>query len=218
MGGIETPQHFQVEHTHYAGARSKILRRKRSINVRKSGDSTLGRTSSANHASFRDPRKLIFSGGLEQGNMETVQLVFQLLVTGSAAFLAAWLGTRRFRRERWWERKVEAYTDLINALHSMKWHTSEHFDAEIEYSALSEEYTDELWKRFVNARREVSRIAETASFLVSDEIQVAVKEMERDLNAAKSASTLQEYLDEQWAAVDACIKCVKEIGAKELNI
>lgn len=62
------------------------------------------------------------------------------------------------------------------------------------------------------------RIAETSSFLISDEVLVAVREMESGLSSARSAQPWFEHLDEQWATVDVCMKRVKELGARELQV
>ncbi|WP_261835830.1 hypothetical protein [Vibrio ishigakensis] len=150
--------------------------------------------------------------------MEIAKLVVQILISVSAAFLAAWLANRRFRNEKWWERKADAYTNLIEALHDMKWRSGEHFDAEIEQRQLSEEYSEQLWSEFKEARRNISRIAETSSFIVSPEVLDAVQDMDKALSKARNANTWFEHLDEQWGAVDECTKKIKEIGKKELNI
>ncbi|MCW8865909.1 MAG: hypothetical protein OQK22_13530 [Colwellia sp.] len=150
--------------------------------------------------------------------MEVAKLIVQIIISVGAAFLAAWLANRRFRNEKWWERKADAYANLIEALHDMKWPSGEHFDAEIEHRKLSKEYSEDLWAEFKEARRNIWRIAETSSFVVSSEVLVAVQDMEKALSKARNADSWFEHLDEQWGAVDDCIKKIKEIGKKELSI
>ena len=50
-----------------------------------------------------------------------IQIGLSLLVAVTTALLTVWLSLRRFYREKWWEAKMRAYTDLIQALHHMKW-------------------------------------------------------------------------------------------------
>lgn len=150
--------------------------------------------------------------------IELIKFVIQVSITVGAAFLAAWLASKRFRSERWWERKAEAYANLLDALHMMKWPSSEHFEAEIERRKVNHEYSEQLWQEFNDARRKVWRIADSASFLVSSEVLEAVHDMERGLSDANSANTYFEHLDEQYGAVDKCIERVKDIGAKELKV
>jgi hypothetical protein len=49
-----------------------------------------------------------------------LQVVLSLLVAVATALLTVWLSLRRFYREKWWEAKMRAYTEVIQALHHMK--------------------------------------------------------------------------------------------------
>ena len=95
-------------------------------------------------------------------NLEILKMIIQILLSIGAAFLGAWLASRRFRNERWWEKKSEAYSELVEALHNMRWPSSEHFDAGLEHRELSEEYSQELWKEFRKARKIVWKITESS--------------------------------------------------------
>jgi hypothetical protein len=48
------------------------------------------------------------------------QIGISLLVAVVTALLTVWLSLHRFYREKWWEAKMRAYSDLIHALHNMK--------------------------------------------------------------------------------------------------
>ncbi|HML08871.1 MAG TPA: hypothetical protein VK430_12200 [Xanthobacteraceae bacterium] len=57
-------------------------------------------------------------------DLEVTSALFQigvsLLVAVITAWLTVWLSLRRFYREKWWEAKMRAYTDVIQALHHVK--------------------------------------------------------------------------------------------------
>jgi len=150
--------------------------------------------------------------------MEITKLILQIFISVCAAFLAAWLANRRFKNEKWWERKADAYTNLIEALHNMKWFSGEHFDAEIEGRTLTEEYKEELWLEYKLGKRKIWRIAETSSFIVSPDVSIVIRDLEKALSNAGNAESYFEHLDEQWGAIDLCIKKVKDIAKKELSI
>lgn len=151
-------------------------------------------------------------------SLEILKIFIQILLSVGAAFLGAWLASRRFRNERWWEKKSEAYSELVEALHNMRWPSNEHFEAGIEQRDLSEEYSQELWQEFKKARKVVWKITESSSFLISSDVLKAVQEMERGLSTARSADSWFGHLDEQGVAIDTCLEKVKDIGAKELGI
>lgn len=149
---------------------------------------------------------------------EILKLLLQALISVGAAFLAAWMATRRFRDEKWWEKKVTAYGELVDALHRMKWPASENIDAVIENRDVSDEDNEILWQEFKQARRNVWRIAESSSFLISSEVLSAVQTMEQALSSARNAQSWFDHLNEQYGAVNTCVNKIKEIGAKELGI
>ena len=147
-----------------------------------------------------------------------IKILIQLLLSGAAAFFGAHFALRKFKRERWWERKAEAYTSLIESLHNMRWPSSIHFEAGIEHRDVPEEYSQELWDDFKKARKQVWKITESSSFLISPKIYPVIQEMERGLSSANNADSWFEHLDEQGAAIDTCLKKVKAIGSKDLGI
>lgn len=151
-------------------------------------------------------------------DIEITKLIVQVLISAGAAFLAAWLAAKRFRQDKWWQLKLEAYSELVEALHKMKWPPSEHFDAALERREINDEDSQELWDEFKKARRNVWRLAEGSSFLISSDVMKSVQEMERGLSDARNAHTWEEHLDEQYASVQKCLDRVKYIGAKELGI
>lgn len=150
--------------------------------------------------------------------IEAVKLVAQIAISAGAAFLAAKLAAKRFREDKWWEKKMAAYAELVEALHEMKWPPSEHFDAAIEGRDISEDESRALWNEFKAGRRKVWRLAEGSSFLISPTVMEAVREMEAELADARSAHTWEEHLDNQYGAVENCLKKIKELGAEELGV
>lgn len=119
-------------------------------------------------------------------DLDVWKFVAQAVISVAGAFLAAYLAGRRFRTEKWWERKVAAYAELIEALHQMKWQPSEHMEAEFENRRMPEKEAEEGWSQFKLARRNVWRIADASSFLVSRKVLEAVQEMERGLGRQRT--------------------------------
>ena len=149
---------------------------------------------------------------------EVVNFFVQSTISVSGAFLAAYLAGKRFRDEKWWERKATAYSELVGALHQMKWPSSEHMDAKLENRKISDIEAGMHWEQFKEARREVWRIADASFFLVSPKVLKAVQKMEDDLSKATNSRTWFEQLDEQYAAIQMCLDTVKTLGREELGI
>ena len=49
------------------------------------------------------------------------QAVISLCGALLAAILAAHIAMKKFRKEKWWQRKSEIYSELINELHELKY-------------------------------------------------------------------------------------------------
>lgn len=135
-----------------------------------------------------------------------------------AAVLTSWLTVLRFKRERWWERKADAYVELIDSLHEMGMMPSEYLSVGGSGKELSKEAEAELWSRFEAARRKVWRIADSADFIISSEVLAVIRKMNADLGKADEHGHFVEYLDETNAAIDRCMRMVKIIGSDELGI
>ena len=107
-----------------------------------------------------------------------------------------------------------AYSDLVEALHTRKWHVREYLSAEEERRALPEEYSQQLSQEARTARAAIWRIAESSSFLLSAEVMQAVEIMQRKLNQARTQKTWHSILDEEYDAINACLIEVNALGPK----
>jgi hypothetical protein len=148
---------------------------------------------------------------------EILEIVVQFGFMIGAAFLAAALASKRFRSERLWDRKAQAYSDLIDGLHHMKFYSNENYEAAIESRDLPEDYAEELWQSYKKARNDVVRIAESSSFLIAGEVEVAVKALEEAMGSARHTQYWQENYETRLVAIEECLKHVKLVGAKELE-
>ncbi|MEX2474471.1 hypothetical protein [Marinobacter sp.] len=136
-----------------------------------------------------------------------------------ASFLSAWLTLRRFRTERWWERKAEAYINLVEALHEMSLVPSEEIAAGAGHrKELAEDEKAELWENFERAKKKVWKIADSSDFIISSDVLEVIQEMNRGLGHASHNTNWIEFLDDSNSAINECLNKVKKIGAVELGI
>ena len=147
----------------------------------------------------------------------TLLIVHAAIATGTA-FLAAYLATRRFRTERWWTRKAQAYSDLVEGLHRMLWHASEYLRVSYPYEKDEAREEDRNWTEYLEARREVCRIANTAPFLVVTGVQEAVRVLEGSLGKDVDGGNFTAIAEHEEKAVEECLLKVKSLGAKDLGL
>jgi hypothetical protein len=90
--------------------------------------------------------------------------------TGGAAaiVLTAWFALRRFRSEKWWERKAETYAAIFDAMDNLLEEVDLLTDEEMTRSnAITPEHRTKLAEAAGEARRQIRKASRVGSFLLS---------------------------------------------------
>src|SRR6202030_2554591 len=86
----------------------------------------------------------------------------------AAAGLTAWFSGRRFYRERWWEKKHDAYSTILNSLHFIwRGFDVERFRGRLGSTLTSAEIND-LRSKYDAGQAELLRLTDVGEFLISD--------------------------------------------------
>src|SRR5438874_552691 len=106
---------------------------------------------------------------------QTITLIAALLAFAAsviATAVAAYNGRfGKFARERWWERKAEVYTQIIEALAGMVYYHEEHLTAYEEGRSIPESLkteTDQHWQR---SYAELKKASAVGAFLISPDAE-----------------------------------------------
>jgi hypothetical protein len=98
------------------------------------------------------------------------QFAISLVASILTALITVWLSLRRFYAEKWWERKLDAYTAIIEALHRLAYPFNEFTDDVVgEVGGISEERKAEVLKRFAETFADLRRQADVGRLVISDE-------------------------------------------------
>jgi hypothetical protein len=101
-------------------------------------------------------------------------LLSSIIVAVIAAQISVRLALRRFRTEKWWERKAEAYSRIVEALHSLV----VYYDAKVaeEYDQVT--HTEDFKKRLNDesdrAIHELRKATGVGAFIISNEAAEAL--------------------------------------------
>jgi hypothetical protein len=140
------------------------------------------------------------------------------LVAGLFGAGAVWLGLRRFRSEKWWERKATAYASVIEALHVLEDVEDEEIDAIEKAVQLPMERLEKLRQKSIAAREETRKYANLSGFVVTDETAKILDEMTRALEIPqRSTQSNHDYLERRWAAVTGALAAVKIEARRDLR-
>lgn len=145
------------------------------------------------------------------------EIATNILTAILIAFLSSWitvqLSLRRYRTEKWWEKKVEAYTRIVEALHNSKALIEAYLLAVEEGANVSPERKKELEKRAHASYDEIIKAKDVGEFLLSRKaIKCLCRYQERSTDDPNDM--WYEHLENEFTATKECLDALI-IAAKE---
>jgi len=145
------------------------------------------------------------------------QLILSLVVAVTTAYLTVWLSLRRFYREKWWEAKMEAYTNVIQALHHMNRDLDISLRAEMRGDYTESDYRKEWSEKHRLAWDEIRRQIDVGEFLYSPKsmriLRALIKDSEHDPDYMYA-----EHLMTLQSAVETCMPAIKAAARADLGL
>ncbi len=93
-----------------------------------------------------------------------------LIVGVCTAIISVRLSLRRFHAERWWERKAEAYSRIVEALHNAMEYCSAMSNESLTGVEVSDDRKKQLDEAFSGAARELRKATGVGAYIISDEV------------------------------------------------
>jgi hypothetical protein len=129
-----------------------------------------------------------------------------------------WASTRLFYRQRWWERKAAAYSELVSELSSTHYYIgilNRHYRSE----ALSNDETLAEYETKIHAHSERAFHAGNMSgFLISREAGDSVVTLRKQLIDGPYESDMVKRLERDRLAVETCVSSVIRFARIDLKI
>jgi len=146
---------------------------------------------------------------------------FQTLIVGIFGFagliITLWFNGKVARHQRWWERKMEAYEKVIEALHNSKMFSEQHLEADIRGKEVPKEKGEELRRRAKLAHDEIEKVIDTGTFLLSENAMTRLRQYRKEADRATDATMWVEYLEADLDTTDKCLKDIIEIAKSDLK-
>jgi hypothetical protein len=125
----------------------------------------------------------------------------------------------RYKREKHWERKLHAYSELLAALGTMNQVLGEWEIDEIEHREPKPEVEDENRKRYNSARQKIEEAVGVAELILSPDIAKMLSSLNTDLrNARYRADNWMEAIGAEWSVLEKLRRKLIESGRADLNI
>ncbi len=143
--------------------------------------------------------------------IELGKLAFVGLISGVFSSLIAY---RAHRQKKWWELRVSAYRELINALSDLANYYSSYIADEVDGHKMSDGYKNMINNQWDKSYLKVRRTADSGAFLFSQRVNDAL------LKFMEVTENYQECYISHWednlSEVRHCLKTVVDASKKDL--
>ncbi|MDA1276735.1 MAG: hypothetical protein O2960_22180 [Verrucomicrobia bacterium] len=145
--------------------------------------------------------------------------VFPSLVVGvCTAIITVRLSLRRFHAERWWERKAEAYSRIVEALHNAMEFCSAMSDESLTGVELSDERKAQLTQDYRQASREIRKATGVGAYIISDEVADVLTKLEARPHLDWEKTATFEFYDHEHEGYKAALAEVRRLAKKDLGV
>lgn len=154
-------------------------------------------------------------------NTLITSVISGLIVAVVTSFLTVRLSLRRFYSERWWERKADAYTDIIEALHAKLEFLDSYFSVMHDGEKLSEADIDRLRAANREADQKINKLIRIGTFVISEEVATLLEYYQAD--QAKLKRDVYEADEGAWFGheqklTDRCLVKVRDAAMRDLKV
>lgn len=139
-------------------------------------------------------------------------------IAGLSSWITVHLSLKRFRTEKWWEKKAQAYSTLLGVIHDAKAFAEENLEAEYRNRELSEEEDKELRAKSRAAEAEIYRAMDVGAFYLSPEAIECLKLYKKESSEAGKDHSWVLYLQEDLDATNKCLASMIEHARKDLQV
>lgn len=148
-----------------------------------------------------------------------ISVLSSLMVAVITAFVTVKLSLRRFYTERWWEKKAEVYSKIIEALHRYKIYDEKKLKIEMEYPRKdNDELEKSLSVQWAESNAEIEKAADLGAFIVSKEVESILTDFLNRKIGDPDYEPLFEIIEADLKKVKKCLSEVKSAAKKDLGI
>ncbi len=149
------------------------------------------------------------------------EIFSSLIVAVTTAIITVRLSLRRFANEKWWERKADTYTRIMEALHRMKAYCDGMFANDTSSEMISEEKKADLFRGWQQSIADLQRSMDMGSFIVSkaaNQVLMALIHKLNELNYTETEGYPWERFSQQSQVISNTLAAIRTIAKKDLNV
>lgn len=139
-----------------------------------------------------------------------------LLTAVVVAWLTALIAGRRFYRERWWDKKYEAYASILDSLHHMSRAMKQDYLLIVDDGLFGgKQKKDDIREKYKESRAELLRLTDVGEFIISKQAVFELRNLLATLGA--SHEHYSDYISGSSVAVEESLNRIRSLAQKDLN-
>lgn len=146
------------------------------------------------------------------------QIIVGIIIAAVSSFLTVQLSLKRYRTEKWWEKRAETYTNILGLLHDAKEFSEENMEADLAGRELTEQEDKDLRARSTVCTNEIYRAMDMGQFYFSPEAIARLKKYKKESSEAGMNGDWNTYLVEDFDAAESCLKDIIKIAKSDLRV
>ncbi len=151
-----------------------------------------------------------------------INFVFTVVASIISAVVTVRLSLKRFRSERWWEKKSETYSRIVEHLALLEFSLSKWME-EYESGPLHgrQEYLQHLHEIRQESTESVMQAATSGAYIISEEAAEVLKTLRKEMEDAKKFGADEdpyEGMKFELAAVRKYISILREYAKRDLGL
>lgn len=145
-----------------------------------------------------------------------LKIVIGFLATVATAFLSARWGARSVLKQRWWERKEQAYTEIMEALHNLLRYSSlcaKEYSTGHEHpkrKEFGERYSESYWK--------IQKMTDIGDFVISDEASGILQKLRDRPQLEWDENPRDEIYEADCAHYREALAGIRVCAKRDLNV
>jgi hypothetical protein len=151
-----------------------------------------------------------------------VDILLKILAGLAIAILSSsftvYLSLAKFRTEKWWEKKAEAYSNLLGVLHDAKAFSEENLEAQYRDRELTKEEDKAVRLKSKKSESDIYRSMDVGAFYLSDSAIACLKIYKNESTEASKQNSWIGYLTLDLDATNKCLKSMIKIAKVDLQI
>ena len=149
-------------------------------------------------------------------DVELIKLLSGIPIAVVTAWVTVWLALRRFRSERWWERRVENYTALFVALHEMQTFLRASQEDQRGNTAQGAVRMAELSAKWMQGQDQLAKALDIGLFVFS---RNALNKLEGLQHGLREASVNDfSNIQPRIKLIEECLSTLRHIALEDLQV